>query len=305
MGAVSLVGAAMAVLVLVLGVLLQRRESTIQDRLARYAQRNATLEDMELRLPLTERIIVPIVQRVSSFLYRLTPGSQIAETRHNLAMAGNPRGLTVASFQVYRLAAGLLLGGGFAFYGGLINLPTTASLGVGMPLAALGFMLPSIWLGGRVRKRQEAVQRALPDAIDLLTVCVEAGAGFDAALAKVVTKWSGPLTGEFERLLADLRMGRTRRDALRDLADRTGVLDVQSFVSALIQADQLGVGLIKVLRIQADQMRQRRRIRAEEQAQRAPVKMLFPLIFLIFPSVYIIILGPAALSLMKTFSGGG
>jgi tight adherence protein C len=177
-------------------------------------------------------------------------------------------------------------------------------IAIGLSLAALGYMLPALSLSSRIKKRQLAIQRALPDAIDLLTVCVEAGAAFDMAMARVVDKWHGPLSDEFERLLADLRLGRPRREALKDLADRTGVGDVATFVNALIQADQMGVGLVKVLRVQSDQMRQRRRLRAEEQAQKAPVKMLFPLIFLIFPAVYIVILGPAALRLMETFAGG-
>ncbi len=305
MALITSLGIGIGLLVVVAGIAMLRQQNSMRERLARFASRSMTLEEMELRLPITERLLVPMLQRLAAFFFRLTPGSQIATTRRNLAMAGNPRGLTVASYQLLRLAAGIGLAGAFSFYSGLANLPMTASIGVGLPLAALGFMLPSMWLGSQVRRRQEVIQRALPDAIDLLTVCVEAGAGFDAAMAKVVNKWTGPLALEFERLLTDMRMGRSRRDALRELADRTGVLDVQSFVSALIQADQLGVGLIKVLRIQAEQMRQRRRLRAEEQAQRAPVKMLFPLIFLIFPSVYIIILGPAALSLLKVFSGGG
>ena len=158
--------------------------------------------------------------------------------------------------------------------------------------------------GRHVRERQETIQRTLPDAIDLLTVCVEAGSGFEAAVTRVVQKWRGPLADEFERLLADMRMGRGRREALRDMGERTGVLDVQAFVAALIQADQLGVGLVQVLRVQAEQMRLRRRLRAEEQAQKAPIKMLFPLIFLIFPALYIVILGPAALNLNKFFGGG-
>lgn len=300
--AVSL-GLMLGVVVVTIGVLIERRDNSIQARLARYAQPSLTLEEMELRLPITERFIGPALHRLLDILYRMTPNSQIALTRRNLLMAGLAGQMTVAQFQMRRFLTAFLLGGGLAFYGGLAKMPGTSALALGLPLAALGYLLPSMWLGSRIRSRQEAIQKSLADAIDLLTVCVEAGSGFDAALARVVAKWKGPLSEEFERLLADLRMGRPRREALKDLADRTGVDDVQSFVSALIQADLLGVGLVKVLRVQAEQMRQRRRLRAEEQAQKAGLKMLFPLIFMIFPAVYIVILGPAVVQLLKVFGG--
>jgi len=189
--------------------------------------------------------------------------------------------------------------------GQLARLPLMGTVGVAIPVGGLGYILPSFWLGGRVRARQAAIERALPEAIDLLTVCVEAGSGLDASIAKVTARWKGPLSEELERVLVELRMGKPRREALRGLAERTGVLDVQTFTSAIIQADQLGIGLVKVLRIQAEQMRQRRRLRAEEAAQKAPVKMLFPLVFLIFPALYIVILGPAFINLVAMFTSSG
>ncbi len=297
-------GIGLGLLTIIAGIAIQRKDSSIQTRLMRYAQPSMSLEEMELRMPISERILLPTLHRVSAKIYRATPNSQIQQTRQNIVRAGLTANMSVAQFQTRRLLLALALGGGFAFYGGLIHLPSLTSLSLSLPLAALGYLYPSMWLGSNVRKRQLAIQKALPDAIDLLTVCVEAGLGFDAALARVISKWRTPLTEEFERLLADLRMGRVRREALKDLADRTDVADINSFVGALIQADLLGVGLVKVLRVQADQMRQRRRLRAEEQAQKAPIKMLFPLIFLIFPAVYIVILGPAILSLGKAFGGG-
>lgn len=300
---VFIAGISLALSVVIVGLLLERRDTVVKARLARYAQPTVTLEEMELRLPMSERLFLPIVQRISTLLYRMTPGSQITLTRQNLAMAGLASGMSVAQFQVRRLLVAIGLGGSLALYGTMAGMPMTSLLTLALPLGTLGYLLPSMWLGGRVRERQAAIQRTLPDAIDMLTVCVEAGSGFDSALARVVDKWKGPLSDEFERLLADLRMGRVRREALKDLADRTGIVDVQSFVTALIQADLLGVGLVKVLRVQADQMRQRRRLRAEEMAQKAPIKMLFPLVFLIFPAVYIVILGPAAIQLSTVFGG--
>jgi tight adherence protein C len=294
-------GLALAVTVAVAGLFVERKDNTLQARLVRYAQPTMTLEEMELQAPITERLILPTLRRFSEMIYRATPGSQISLAKRNLASAGLANKMSVTQFQTRRLMIAIVLGGGFAFTGGILALPPMTSFALALPLAALGYMLPSMWLASRIRSRQEAIQRALADAIDLLTVCVEAGSGFDAALARVCAKWHGPLVEEFERLLADLRMGRARSEALQDLADRTGVVDVQSFVSALIQADILGVGLVKVLRVQADQMRQKRRLRAEEAAQKAPVKMLMPMILLIFPSVYIIILGPAALIMGGVF----
>ena len=301
---VVLLGAVLGITVLVLGVMVERKDNTLQARLARYAQPTMSIEDMELGLPFSERLLLPPLRRMTDAILRLTPNAQVSLTRQNMIKAGLLSTMSVNQFQTRRLTVALVLGAGFFFYGGLMGLPPATSIAVAAPLAVLGFMLPSMWLGSQVKKRQKAIQKALPDAIDLLTVCVEAGSGFDASLARVVQKRHDPLAEELERLLADLRMGRVRRDALKDLADRTGVIDVQSFVSALIQADLLGVGLVKVLRVQSDQMRQQRRLRAEEQALKAPIKMLFPMILLIFPAVYIVILGPAALQLMKGFGGG-
>lgn len=296
-------GLGLSLLVIIVGVISQRRERDVSARLQRYAHATPTLEEMELHQPFLERAVWPIVRRLSTIVTKATPKSQADTAKKNLMMAGKNR-MTVGEFQVRRFALALALGGGFSFLGGLMDIESMMRITLTMSLAALGYMMPGVWLGKAIKARQVAIQRALPDAIDLLTVCVEAGAGFDSAVAKVVSKWGGPLAQELERLLADLRMGRARREALHDLADRTGVLDVQSFVSSLIQADQLGLGLVAVLRVQAEQMRQRRRLRAEETAAKAPIKMLLPLIFCIFPAMYIIILGPAALSLMKTFGGG-
>ncbi len=301
---VVLLGAFLGLTVLVLGVMLERKDSTLQARLARYAQPTVSLEDMELSLPIAERLLLPTLHRLTDLIFRMTPNAQVALTRQNMIRAGLLSTMSVPQFQTRRLTVALVLGGGFIFYGSLMHLPPVTSFALALPLMILGFMLPSMWLGSQVKQRQKAIQKALPDAIDLLTVCVEAGSGFDASLARVVQKRHDPLAEELERLLADLRMGRVRRDALKDLADRTGVIDVQSFVSALIQADLLGVGLVKVLRVQSDQMRQQRRLRAEGEALKAPIKMLFPMIFLIFPAVYIVILGPAAMQLMKAFGGG-
>ena len=159
--------------------------------------------------------------------------------------------------------------------------------------ALFGYTVPEFWLGGRVKKRQKAILLMIPDALDLLTISVRAGLGFDAALGKVVEKLKGPLSDEFRRALAEVRVGKARRDALRDIVPRTEVVPLTNFIGAIIQAEQLGVSISKVLQVQSEQLRIERRQRAEEQAAKAPIKMLFPLVGCIFPSLFIVILGPA------------
>jgi tight adherence protein C len=167
----------------------------------------------------------------------------------------------------------------------------------------IGLYLPRMWLAGRVRVRQKLILKSLPDAFDLITVCVEAGLGLEAALARVSEKVQGPFGEELSVTLREVAMGKLRRDALRELADRTGVPDLTSFISAVVQAETLGTSIATVLRVQAEQMRMRRRQRAERQAQQAPVKMIFPLVLCIFPTMFIVILGPAGLRIMDELGG--
>ena len=186
-----------------------------------------------------------------------------------------------------------------------LRAPLTQSLSLVASGLGLGFYLPLIWLNRRIGKRQHDMERALPDALDLLTISVEAGLGFDAAIAKVSEKFDNELGRAFARVNAEVRLGKIRREALRDMANRAGVQDISNFIAAVIQADQLGVSLSKVLRVQSEQMRIRRRQRAEELAAQAPIKMLFPLVFLVFPSIFIVLLGPAAIQIQKIGIFGG
>ena len=164
--------------------------------------------------------------------------------------------------------------------------------------------MPNLLLTSRVNSRQNEIRKAMPDALDLLTICVEAGLGFDASMKKVNEKWENELALAFGRALQEMQLGKLRREALRDMADRLGVSEMDSFVAAVIQSEQLGVSMAKVLRIQSDDMRVRRRQRAEELAQTAPIKMLFPMALLIFPTIMIVLLGPAALLLLRSALGG-
>jgi len=218
-----------------------------------------------------------------------------------LLLAGNPNNLSANDFLGL---IGVCMLGTAALVFLLLGLagadpPTTMLMAlVGL---AIGYLLPNAWLSSKIRARQKEIQRAMPDSLDLLVISVEAGLGFDAAVQRLTEKANHALAREFRRVIAEVRMGRTRREALKEMVLRTEVPDLNTFVSAIIQADQLGVSVAKVLTVQADQIRMLRRQRAEEAAAKAPLKMLFPMILLIFPSMFIVILGPSIPSLM----GGG
>jgi tight adherence protein C len=294
---------ALALVLVVVGVGAPNPQETLQQRLAEYGARETpvSLEEIELSLPFSQRVIVPLLNSMAQFVARFTPQRSLESARHSLELAGNPYNLTASQFWAARAVVAVLLG----FLIGLVMVVTKAEWSrlVLFPLlaAALGFFLPVIWLSSQISRRKNSIIKSLPDALDLLTVCVEAGLGFDGAMQKVTEKWKDDLSLAFARVLQEIRLGKSRREALRDMSDRMEVTDVTSFVAAIIQADQLGVSIAKVLRIQSDQMRVRRRQRAEEKAHQAPVKMLFPMVFLIFPSIYVILLGPAVLMIL----GGG
>jgi tight adherence protein C len=202
--------------------------------------------------------------------------------------------------------------GAAVLFGGLLSLVFTVAK-IKWPLwqimlivavfTFLGFNFPQMWLSSKISKRQKEVRRGMPDALDLLTICVEAGLGFDAAMSKVSEKWENELSYAFGRVIREIQLGKLRREAMRDMADRIGIPEMTSFVAAVIQSEQLGVSMAKVLRIQSDQMRIKRRQMAEEEAHKAPIKMLIPMAGLIFPSLMIVLLTPAALKLFHSALG--
>jgi len=293
----------------ILGILRSRRPSgTIEERLAEFGtlERPPTLEEIELSQPFSERILLPIARGLAQFVTRFTPGRMIDATRHSLDLAGNPQGWSPTEFLGIRILAALLLGGlGFAVVLVARSVSVPRRLVLAGVMIVLGYFLPALWLRGKVRKRQRSIIRSLPDALDLLTICVEAGLGFDAAMLRVAEKWDNELSQAFLRVNQEIQLGKLRREALRDMSDRMEVPDVATFTAAIIQADQLGVSLARVLRIQADQMRVRRRQRAEELARAAPIKMLPAIAFLIFPAIFIVLLGPAVIQLTSTAALGG
>ncbi len=283
-------------------------DDPLQDRLAEYVSKGeqiASLEEIEMSQSITDRVIIPMARRFGEIALRFTPQNALEVTARKIELAGSPRGLDSTLFWAARFAvaigiAVLLL---FIFSIGTIEWTWGRKLIIVIAFTLLGFYVPELLLSSRIRRRQEDVRKALPDALDLLTICVEAGLGFDGAMAKVNEKWEDELALAFGRVLREIQLGKLRRVALKDMSDRIDISEMTSFVAAIIQSEQLGVSMAKVLRIQADQMRIRRRQAAEEKAQQAPIKMLFPMGLLIFPSLLIILLGPAAVQLMQSALG--
>jgi tight adherence protein C len=288
-----------------IGLQEDRNRDPLQERLAAYGDRPMpeSLEEVELSMPFRDRILIPVMNFVAGVTVRFTPQKQLEQTRRMLEMAG--MNVEPSTFLFVRVIVTIV----FAIVGGLLgfvvmNEPfTTALLYLGGG-TAIGFWFPVMSVKSRVKKRQENILKALPDALDLLVICVEAGLGFDMAMGKVYEKWDNELALAFGRVLREIQLGKLRREALKDMADRMDVPDVNSFTAAIIQADQLGVSMAKILRVQSDQMRTKRRQRAQEKAQQAPVKMMIPMVLLIFPSIWIVLLGPAVLTIMATDFGG-
>jgi tight adherence protein C len=297
-----------AVVMIVIGLRDAGGDDPIQDRLAEYAARGeiVDLEEIELSQPLTERIFFPIARKMGQLALRFTPQNAIQQTTRKLELAGNPGGMDATVFWALRMA-GLSLGALLFFVATIApagSFLEGRGLIIAIPAAAMGFFLPELWLSGRISKRQHDVRKAMPDALDLLTICVEAGLGFDAAMAKVYEKWDNVVALAFGRVIREIQLGKLRRDSLKDMSERLGVPEMTSFIAAVIQSEQLGVSLARVLRIQADQMRIKRRQLAEEAAHKAPIKMLIPMAILIFPSICIVLMTPAILMLMQSALSG-
>ncbi len=280
----------------------QRRQAAlVNDRLSTFTETILTLEELELQLPFRERVLEPFLKTSLNLLGRLSPSKNVHKVKNLLEQAGNPNGLTVTMFVGTRVVLMLVL---------LVIFFVVTTIG-GIPLlnrflytavgGVLGYMLPSIWLGSKIKKRKVGILKSMPDALDLLTISVEAGLGFDLALQRVASKWDNELSKEFTRVLSDTRLGIPRRESMRSMALRCAVEDLSSFVAAIVQAEQLGVSIAKILKVQSEQMRTRRRQRAEALAHQAAIKMLFPMAFLIFPAILVIILGPAVPKLMGGF----
>lgn len=297
-----------AIVLIVIGLRTPSTDNILEQRLQDFSALDGTvnLEDLEMAQPFSERIIIPLARKMGEIATRFTPQNALQNTQKKLELAGNP-GRMEPSMVL------LLQFGGAALFGGLLILVFTVAnskwpLGritlLVVAFSVIGFYFPQLWLQSKISRRQKEVRLGLPDALDLLTICVEAGLGFDAAMAKVAEKWTNELSLSFGRVIREIQLGKLRREAMRDMAERIGISEMTSFVAAVIQSEQLGVSMAKVLRIQSDQMRIKRRQYAEEEAAKAPIKMLIPMGLLIFPSLMIVLLTPAAMKLMHSALGG-
>lgn len=265
--------------------------------------RNLTIQTRGLTGSIFNRVLFPWIRSVGKLLGRATPGGTIDNLNHKLLVAGNPYGLDAKEFYGIELAL-LFIGGWVSIIILSPGINNTRLLMAVAPLA-FGYLLPRSWLSGRMRKRQDTVRRGLPDAMDLLSVCASAGLGFDQAMQRVSEHWTTPVGQEFARVIAEMEMGLSRQQALRNMSDRLDIAEVSSFVSFMIQTEQLGMSIVDTLISQAEQMRVERRFRAQEQAQKIPVKMLIPMAFLIFPALMAMVLGPAIPPLLGFFTNFG
>jgi tight adherence protein C len=280
----------------------KRDADPFADRLNEFSQRGeaVSLAEIELSQPFTERVIYPLLRQFGEMAAKNTPQNALQETNRKLELSGKAGWVDAPMFLASRFVAAAILGvGTFVMcYFTILDQTFSRSLLYAMIGLAIGFFFPQLWLDEQIKNRQLEIRKAMPDALDLLTICVEAGLGFDAAMSNVAEKWENQLSLAFARAIREIQLGKVRREALKSMADRIDLAEMTSFVAAIIQSETLGVSMAKVLRIQAEQMRMRRRQYAEELAHQAPVKMLLPMVGFIFPSIFIVLMTPAVLRIM-------
>lgn len=299
----------LAVLLGWLAVSSDRPLRDVQQRLDGYLGRHDVVEEDELSKPFGVRVLRPLLQKMLRALGRLLPNRSLESTREKLEQAGHPWGLTPLDFVGMRVLTVVLF---IAAYLVLMarRLPVSQAVRIGIVVALLAVMLPTYWLRRRVNRRKHEILRALPDSLDMLTIGVEAGLAFESAMLRVADKWNNALTREFRRAVSEIRVGTSRSDALRRMAKRCGVQELTTFVAILVQSTELGVSIGQVLQSQAEDMRIKRRQRAEELARQAGIKMVIPLAVLVFPALLVVILGPSIPALLSffgqgNFTGGG
>jgi tight adherence protein C len=307
--ALALIGTFLTIFVLGLVVdmaLNKRRQyaTVLQTQVGAVPDSITNLREQQLKTSSLERLVFPFAGKVISSITRLTPLDLYGRTNRLIELAGNPPSLTAERIVAFKIVFGIV-----GFVAGLLVAPLlpfkgfAATVLTAVLFALFGYTFPSAGLSARASKRQKEIRKAMPDTMDLLTISVEAGLGFDAALAQVVKNVPGPLSEEIGRMLQEMQIGVSRAEAFRHLNDRTEVPELDGFVLSMIQADKYGVGVAKVLRAQATELRQKRRQRAEEVAQKVPLKLLFPTIFLVLPAMFIVILGPGAIKAYQTLFG--
>lgn len=282
-------------------------EKVLEARLEEFNKRGEVvdLEKIELSRPFVERIIYPLAHAVGELAIKFTPQNALQSISKKLELAGSPSRLDPTMFLASQGVAALFFGGMVLVLFSVVGSewPMGRKILIVIASFVIGFFIPQILLSSKITQRQKNIRRAMPDALDLLTICVEAGLGFDSAMSKVSEKWKTELSMSFARVIQEIQLGKLRREALRDMADHIGIPEMSSFVAAVIQSEMLGVSMAKVLRIQSDQMRIKRRQHAEEEAHKAPIKMLIPMGLLIFPALMVVLLTPAALKLMHSALG--
>jgi tight adherence protein C len=301
--------ATLSVLCLFAGFSWSRRDQSVGDRLDVYLatgdpSQMVTLKEIELSKPFSERVIIPIAKRVAGVFLWMLPQNRMNVLRQRLMMAGNPGNVSPRDFVGIKglvmtivIAIAVLFGYLTRYQPTFFNLLLLGLVGF------CSFSLPDFWLSRKITQRQQGIVNSLPDALDLLVISNDAGLSFESGMGEITGKWDNDLAREFRHVLRDIGMGLARREALNSLAERTGVTDVNNFVTAVNQAESLGVSIGRVLTTQAEELRVRRRQRAQERANQAPVKMMFPLVFLIFPAIFAVLLGPAVPQLLETFGG--
>lgn len=276
------------------------RDESTEIRLRRHGYLPSSRQLADLKKPFSQRVLAPLAEKAVGLMARTAPAQVQQRTREKLEQAG--LGISPGGFLVLTPLLGLALP--------LIVVSPALRSGTFGPLQALlglalffvGMRLPGFWLSRKITARQNKLRKSLPDALDLITICVEAGYGLDAALAKVAEKTKGPLAEELDRALLEVKLGKPRSQALKDMAQRAKVAELQSFIATVVQAEEMGVSIAGILRVQSDAMRVKRRQMAEEMAMKAPVKMLFPLVIFIFPAMFVVILGPVVLRGLAIFA---
>lgn len=274
----------------------------LERRVRRYeGEQPLSLEELELRAPFVERVVRPAILRTSELLTRRTPEATRAELNRRLNLAGRPLGLTAAEFAVTRYLLAILLTAAAVAVAVLAGATPLTGILLVVLGAGTGFFGPLVFLRFATSSRSARIRRSLPNALDLLVVTVEAGLSFEAAMARVAEKYRNPLSEEFARVLQETRLGRSRWEAMEDMAERCEVDELSSFVQAVLQSEQLGTPIAQILRVQAEEMRRRRLQRAQIKGARASLKMLLPMVLFIFPTIWVILLGPAALYVARVF----
>lgn len=296
---------AFGVLLFFVGLAALRPRGELQQRMEMYSSAlPLTIEQHELQQPFSQRILQPVALRIVRVFGWVLPNKRIEGLRYRLQLAGNPGGITTADFIGVKGWTTIIMGGVFALYvyasGGKLTLLMWL---LGLVFVAIGFLLPDVWLSRRISQRQLELTNALPDALDMMTIAVEAGLSLEQSLGEIVSRWNNSLAKEFRRVLYEIGVGMSRREALEHLSDRTGVPDILSFVTAVNHSEELGTSLARVLNVQSQELRIRRRQRAQEAANKVPIKILFPMVFLIFPAMFAVILGPGIPRLFRALGG--